>query len=55
MATLTLLDAMGRTVRTQAAATNARTELDLAGLPAGLYAVRVQPGGSTATRRLVVE
>lgn len=54
-ATLALLDALGRTLRTQPAATNAKAELDLTGLPAGLYAVRVQAGGSTATRRLVVE
>ena len=54
-ATLTLLDAPGRTLRTQTAATNAKAELDLAGLAPGLYAVRVQAGGSTATRRLVVE
>jgi len=55
-ATLTVLDALGRTLRIQPAALNAKAELDLAGLPAGLYAVRVQAGGSTtATRRLVVE
>ena len=54
-ATLTVLDALGRTLRTQPAALNAKAELDLAGLPAGLYAVRVQAGGSTTTRRLVVE
>ena len=54
-ATLTVLDALGRAIRTQTAATNARSELDLTGLPAGLYAVRVQAGGSSATRRLVVE
>lgn len=54
-ATLAILDALGRTVRTQTAATNAKTDLDLTGLPAGLYAVRVQAGGSSATQRLVVE
>ena len=54
-AILTLLDALGRTLRTQPAATNAKTELDLIGLSPGLYAVRVQAGGSTATRRLMVE
>ncbi|MDB5267730.1 MAG: hypothetical protein JWP58_770 [Hymenobacter sp.] len=54
-ATLTVIDALGRPVRTFRAAPNALAELDLAGLPAGLYAVRVQAGGSTATRRLVVE
>jgi hypothetical protein len=54
-ATLTLLDALGRAIRTQPAATNARTELDLRGLAPGLYAVRVAAGGSTATRRLGVE
>ena len=54
-ATLTVLDALGRTVRTQSAVSNARAELDLAGLPAGLYVVRVAAGSSSATRRLVVE
>lgn len=54
-ATLTLLDALGRTVRTQMAVTNARTALDLNGLAPGLYALRVAAGGHTATRRLVVE
>jgi hypothetical protein len=52
---LTVLDALGRTLRTQTAATNARTDINLTGLPAGLYALRVQAGASTATRRLVVE
>ena len=54
-ATITLLDALGRPLRTQTAVTNSRAELDLTGLPPGLYAVRVQAGGSTATRRLVVD
>jgi len=55
MATLAILDALGRTIRTQAAATNAPAELDLTGLAPGLYAVRVQAGAATAMRRLVVE
>ena len=55
MATLAILDALGRTIRTQAAATNAPAELDLTGLAPGLYAVRVQAGAATATQRLVVE
>lgn len=54
-ATLTLLDALGRAIRTQTAATGSTAELDLAGLAPGLYAVRVAAGASTATRRLVVE
>ena len=55
-AMLTVLDALGRPVRTQIVLTNARAELDLAGLPAGLYVVRVQAGGSPpATQRLVLE
>ena len=32
-----------------------RHELSLAGLPAGIYALQVQAGAATATRRLVVE
>lgn len=54
-ATLTLLDALGRTLRTQTAFPNARAELDLTGLAPGLYAVRVAAGAATATQRLVVE
>ena len=54
-ATLTLLDALGRTLRTQTAATNLKTELDLTGLAPGLYALRVMAGTQTATRYLVVE
>lgn len=54
-ATLTVLDALGRTLRTQTAATNAKAELNLTGLPAGVYAVRVQAGQQVATQRLVVE
>ncbi|MEL5996287.1 T9SS type A sorting domain-containing protein [Hymenobacter segetis] len=54
-ATLTVLDALGRAVRTRSTPTNAQAVLDLAGLAPGLYAVCVAAGGSTATRRLVVE
>jgi hypothetical protein len=54
-ATLTVLEALGRAVRTLSTPTNTRTALDLTGLAPGLYAVRVAAGGSTATRRLVVE
>jgi hypothetical protein len=54
-ATLILLDALGRPLRTQTAPTNAAAELDLTGLAPGLYAVRVAAGGSNATRKLVVE
>ena len=54
-ATLTLLNALGRAIRTQTATTNSKAELDLSGLAPGLYAVRMQAGGSNVTRRLVVE
>lgn len=54
-ATLTIVDALGRVVRAQTVATAARTELALAGLAPGLYAVRVAVSGGTATHRLVVE
>jgi hypothetical protein len=53
-ATLTVLDALGRPLRTQAAP-GPRATLDLSGLPAGLYAVCVAAGGATATQRLMVE
>lgn len=48
--TVTLLDALGRTVRT-VPLTNGDATLDVHGLPAGLYLVRA----GQATRRLVVE
>ena len=57
-ATLTLLDALGRVVRTKlatAAAATPATELDLTGLAPGVYALRVAAGGHTATTHLAVE
>ena len=57
-ATLTLRDALGRVLRTETLglpAAGLRHELDLTGLPAGLYAVQVRAGAATATRRLLVE
>nr|WP_230678989.1 T9SS type A sorting domain-containing protein [Hymenobacter properus] len=55
---LTLLDALGRVVRTTTVllpATGLSLEVDLSALPAGLYALQVRAGGATATRRLLVE
>jgi hypothetical protein len=55
-ATLTLTDALGRTLRTQLLRPNSTTaELDLTGLAPGLYQVRVQAGGQQLRQRLVVE
>jgi hypothetical protein len=57
-ATLTLLDALGRRMKTETvalSATGLHHELNVAGLPAGLYALQVQAGAATATRKLVVE
>jgi len=57
-AVLSLLDVLGRTVRTETVALPAaglRHELHLVGLPPGLYALRVTAGAVTATRWLVVE
>jgi hypothetical protein len=54
-ATVTLLDALGRAVRTLAAASGTLVALDLTGLAPGLYVVRVQAAGRVATQRLVVE
>ena len=53
-ATLTLLDAVGRVVRTQAAQTGHTLTFDLAGVAPGLYLLRVQAGEALAVRRLVV-
>jgi hypothetical protein len=57
-ATLTLVDALGRTLRTatvQLPAAGLRHELDLGGLAPGLYAVQVQAGGTVGTQQLAVE
>jgi hypothetical protein len=54
-ATITVLDALGRTLRTQTAATNLATDLYLVSLVPGLYVVRVVVGDRTATQKLVVE
>ncbi|NML66028.1 T9SS type A sorting domain-containing protein [Hymenobacter sp. RP-2-7] len=51
-----VLDALGRLVRQQAlGAGNPVVTLQLAGLPAGVYLVRVQAGNEQATRRLTLE
>ena len=56
-ATFTLLDALGRVMRTSTVPLPAFLlhELDLSGLPPGLYALQMQAGTATATRRLVIE
>ncbi|HET9502301.1 MAG TPA: T9SS type A sorting domain-containing protein [Hymenobacter sp.] len=54
-ATLTLLDALGRVVRTQPATPGTECQLNLAGLRAGAYLVRVQAGDLLAVRQLLVE
>ena len=56
-ATLTLTDALGRTLRTETISLPAglRHELDLTGLAPGLYAVQVRAGAISGTQRLVVE
>jgi hypothetical protein len=57
-ATLTLQDALGRTVYTATmplSATGGMQELNLTSLRAGVYALQVQAGASTTVRRLVVE
>ena len=57
-ATLTLRDALGRTVRTHTAALPAaglRHELDLSRLAPGVYLLQVQAGAAQTTRRLLVD
>ncbi|MEL7362032.1 MAG: T9SS type A sorting domain-containing protein, partial [Bacteroidota bacterium] len=59
-ATLRVYDLLGRTVATLLDATPVQpgqvveARFDAAGLPAGLYIARLDVGGETATRRLVV-
>jgi uncharacterized delta-60 repeat protein len=53
--TLALLDALGRTVRTQPASSAADQQVDLAGLPAGVYLVRVQYAAGVVIRRIAVQ
>ncbi len=57
--TLTLLDALGRAVRTEAVAVAApgrtRAVLDVRGLPAGLYLLRGEGAGEGFARRVVVK
>ncbi|WP_400190127.1 T9SS type A sorting domain-containing protein [Hymenobacter sp. B81] len=50
-----LYNALGQPVRRLAAALGTTTGLDLTGLAAGVYTLRVQAGAETATKRLVVE
>jgi hypothetical protein len=55
---LLLLDALGRTVRSYPVATSAKAsqqEINLTGVAAGVYALRLTVGGTTAVQRLVVE
>lgn len=56
-ATIELLDNLGRVVRRRAAAfdTGSPAQLDLRGLPAGLYAVRVRTAGEVYTGRVLIE
>jgi len=54
-ATLTLLDGLGRTVRTQTATASPKVTFDLTGLAPGVYALRVQAGEAVAAQKLVVE
>ena len=57
-ATLTLLDAVGRVVRTCTALPavgTTQTTLDVAGLAPGVYTLRIAVGASLGTTRLVIE
>lgn len=54
-ATLTLLDALGRVVRTQRAPAGADYPFGLAGIVPGIYTLRVQVGEALATQKLAVE
>jgi len=55
--TLTLVDNVGRAVRTQRATATGglvRGKLDVGGLPAGLYLLRTEGAGESLSQRLVV-
>ena len=51
----TLLDGLGRSVCPFTLPSGTTTTLDLAGLPAGLYVLRLAAGAETTTLRLAVE
>ena len=52
LATLTLYDVLGRTMRVTPAASGGTTHLDLSGMAAGVYLLRAQALGQQAMRRL---
>ena len=57
-AILTLTDALDRVLRTEIIAlptAGLRHELNVASMPAGLYALRMQVGTTTISKRLVVQ
>ena len=52
--TLTLLNALGQSVRTRVVAATAAPQLELHGLAPGVYVLRAVTPGGTDTRRVVV-
>ena len=57
-ATVQVLNSLGQVVRTQTVATattGTQTPVDITGLSAGIYTVRVRAGNDTAATRLAVE
>ena len=54
-ATLTLLDALGRTMRIQPTTAGRDIALNLAGLAPGVYTLRVQTGEALAVRQLIMQ
>ena len=54
-ATVEVFNASGRLVQSSCGIRNASFRLDLRSMPAGVYLVRVETGGCSATQKLVVE
>ncbi len=54
-ATIRVIDASGRLVQSMSGIRNSSSRLDLRSLPAGVYLVKVEFDGGSATEKLIIE